>query len=106
GIVTSSVNSLVYAVGNDWDSAAARTLPAGQVKVHEVVDATSGATFWVQSLSAPVVAASTSVAMSTTNPTLDQWNFAAVEIKAGVPPPPPAPVTVPNVVGQTQAAAQ
>src|SRR3954468_6694208 len=106
GVKTSAVNSLVYAVGNDWDSATARTLPAGQVKVHEAVDNTSGDTFWVQSTSGPIVASGTTVAMSTTAPTLDQWNFAAVEIKAGVPPPPPAQVTVPNVVGFTQAAAQ
>jgi len=106
GVTTSSVNSLVYAVGNDWDSATARTLPAGQVKVHEAVDTTSGDTFWVQATSAPIVAAGTGVTMSTTGPTLDQWNFAAVEIKAGTPPPPPAQVTVPNVVNLTQAAAQ
>jgi len=103
---TSTVNSLVYAVGNDWDSATARTLPAGQVKVHEVVDTTSGDTFWVQATSAPIAAASSAVTMGTTGPTLDQWNFAAVEIKAGTPPPPPAQVTVPNVVGQQQATAQ
>ena len=106
GVATTSVNSLVYGVGNDWDSATARTLPAGQVKVHEVVDTTSGDTFWVQSTSAPIIAAGTSVTMSTTAPTSDQWNFAAVEVKAGVAPPPPVQVTVPNVVGMAQSAAQ
>jgi concanavalin A-like lectin/glucanase superfamily protein/Big-like domain-containing protein/PASTA domain-containing protein len=105
-LVTSSVNSLVYAVGNDWDSATARTLPTGQVKVHEAVDTTSGDTFWVQATSAAIAATGTTVAMSTSSPTLDQWNFAAVEIKAGVVPPPPPPVTVPSVVGLTQSAAQ
>jgi len=105
-LVTSSPNSLVYAVGNDWDSATARTLPAGQVKVHEAVDTTSGDTFWVQATSAAAVATGTTVAMGTTGPTLDQWNLAAVEIKAGTPPPPPPQVTVPNVVGMVQATAQ
>jgi hypothetical protein len=102
-LVTTSTQSMVYAVGNDWDSAIARTLPAGQTKVHEFVDTAVGDTFWVQSTSAAVAAAGTSVTMSTMAPTFDQWNFAAVEVTAGVAP---ASVTVPNVVGMTQAAAQ
>jgi len=105
-LATTSVNSLVYATGNDWDGATARTMAAGQTKVHEFVDTAVGDTFWVQATSSAIAATGTSVAMSTTGPTLDQWNIAAVEIKAGVPPPPPPQVTVPNVVGMTQSAAQ
>jgi concanavalin A-like lectin/glucanase superfamily protein/PASTA domain-containing protein/Big-like domain-containing protein len=103
GLATTSVNSLVYAVGNDWDTATARTLPLGQTKVHEFVDTAVGDTFWVQATSTAIAATGTSVTMSTAAPTADQWNFAAVEVKAGVAP---APVTVPNVVGMTQTAAQ
>ncbi|HMF93839.1 MAG TPA: LamG-like jellyroll fold domain-containing protein [Vicinamibacterales bacterium] len=105
-LATTAINSLVYATGNDWDGATARTMAAGQTKVHEFVDSAVGDTFWVQATSSAVAAANTTVAMSTTGPTLDQWNIAAVEIKAGVPPPPPPQVTVPNVVGLTQSAAQ
>jgi hypothetical protein len=105
-LATTSPNSLVYAVGNDWDSATPRTLAPGQTKVREDAVAAVGDTFWVQATSAPIVATGTGVGMSTTAPTLDQWNMAAVEIKAGTPPPPPPQVTVPNVVNMLQAAAQ
>jgi hypothetical protein len=44
------------------------------------------------------------VTLNDTAPTNDQWNFAAVEIKAGAVAP-PVNVTVPNVVGMTQSAA-
>src|SRR6266850_591812 len=47
-LITQRAGSVVYAVGNDWDRAVARTLPAGQTKVHEYVAATAGDTFWVQ----------------------------------------------------------
>jgi len=105
-LLTTSPNSLVYAVGNDWDSAIARTLAPGMTKVREDAVAAVGDTFWVQATSAPIVATGTGVGMATTAPTLDQWNMAAVEIKAGTPPPPPPQVTVPNVVNSLQAAAQ
>ena len=99
-LATTAASSMVYAVGNDWDGAAARVLPAGQTKVHEFVDSAVGDTFWVQATSAATGAAGSAVTMSTTFPTADQWNIAAVEITAGVAP---ASVTVPNVVGMTQA---
>jgi len=105
-LATTSPNSLVYAVGNDWDSATARTLAPGMTKVREDVLSAVGDTFWVQATSAAVVATGTGVGMATTAPTLDQWNMAAVEIKAGTPPPPPPQVTVPNVVNMQQSAAQ
>jgi len=105
-LATTSMNSLVYATGNDWDGATARTMAAGQTKVHEFVDTAVGDTFWVQATSSAIAASGTTVGMNTTNPTIDQWNLAAVEIKAGVPPPPPPQVTVPNVVGLQQSAAQ
>ena len=105
-LATTAPNSLVYAVGNDWDSATPRTLAPGMTKVREDAVTAVGDTFWVQATSAPIVATGTGVGMATTAPTLDQWNMAAVEIKAGTPPPPPPQVTVPNVVNTLQAAAQ
>ena len=47
-LVAQAAGSLVYAVGNDFDQAVARTVPAGQTKVHEFL-APTGDTFWVQS---------------------------------------------------------
>ena len=46
-LVAQAAASLVYAVGNDFDRAVARTVPAGQTKVHEFF-APTGDTFWVQ----------------------------------------------------------
>jgi hypothetical protein len=79
-LVTTRPQSLVYAVGNDWDRAIARTLGPNQVMVHQWVDARVNDTFWVQAFTSPVAAASTSVTLSTTAPTAGRWNFAAVEI--------------------------
>jgi beta-lactam-binding protein with PASTA domain len=102
-LVAQGANSLVYAVGNDWDRAVARTIPAGQTKVREFVDTAVGDTFWVQAAATAVPAAGTTVTLNATAPTNDQWNLAIVELLAGAAP---ANVTVPNVVGSAQAGAQ
>jgi beta-lactam-binding protein with PASTA domain len=102
-LTTTAAGSLVYAVGNDWDAAVARTLGAGQIKVHEFVDTAVGDTFWVQAAASPIAAAGSAVTLNSSAPTGDRWNLAIVELVPGAAP---APVTVPNVVGMTQAAAQ
>ncbi|MGZ5054304.1 MAG: Ig-like domain-containing protein [Methylobacter sp.] len=71
----------VFAVGNDWDSAIARTPVSGQVLVHQKVDTTVGDTYWVQSTTAPSTANGL-VDIHDTQPTSDRWNYAAVEIVA------------------------
>jgi hypothetical protein len=71
----------VFAVGNDWDRAVARTPVSGQVLVHQKVDTQVGDTFWVQSTVAPSVA-NALVDIHDTAPTTDRWNYAAVEIVA------------------------
>ena len=79
-LTTTQANSLVYAVGNDWDRAVARTVPANQTMVNQIVDTTVGDTFWVQRLTATVTSPSL-VTINDTAPTNDQWNYAAVEIR-------------------------
>ncbi|WP_375385782.1 hypothetical protein [uncultured Microbacterium sp.] len=81
---TTAAASLVYGVGNDWDSATARTLASGQTLVHEYGPSV-GDDFWVQRLTAPVATAGTTATVGTTAPTNDQWNMVAVEIKPAVP---------------------
>ena len=71
----------VFAVGNDWDKAIARTPVSGQVLVHQRLDTQAGDTFWVQSTAAPSTADAL-VDIHDTAPTTDQWNYAAVEIVA------------------------
>jgi hypothetical protein len=103
-LTTTRPGSLVYAVGNDWDSATARTVSNGQTIVHEWVDTRVGDTFWTQTPTAAVSAAGTVVDLSDAAPDTDRWNFAAVEIlpadSAGALS---QPSTVPNVVNLSQA---
>jgi hypothetical protein len=49
---TAGANSLVAAAGNDWDTAAERTVPAGQQLLAQYL-AVVGDTFWAQALVAP-----------------------------------------------------
>ena len=87
---------------NDSARAAARTVPADQVIVHQWIDTAGAATFWVQSPATAVANAGTLTTINDTAPTSDRWNAAAVEILVGSVAVAP---TVPNVVGLTQAAA-
>jgi beta-lactam-binding protein with PASTA domain len=100
-MTTTRAGSLVYGVGNDWDSGTPRNVGTAQVMVHEWVDTAVGDTFWVQARSAPVASAGTAVAINDTLPNTDRWNLSAIEILAGGA----GQVAVPNVVGLTQSAA-
>jgi len=70
----------VYAMGNDWDNAIARGVPAGQTLIHQWVDTSTGDTYWVQTLSGAIASAGTVVRLNDVSPTTDRWNFAIVEI--------------------------
>jgi hypothetical protein len=78
-VTTTRANSLVYGVGNDWDRAVARTVVAGQTKVHEYLPSV-GDTLWVQAITGAVPGAGTVVTLRDSAPTNDRWNFAAVEV--------------------------
>jgi hypothetical protein len=78
-LANTGAGSWVYAVGNDWDNAIARTPVSGQVLVHQRVDTAVGDTFWVQSTAAPNTAAGT-VDIHDSAPTSDQWNYAGIEV--------------------------
>ena len=104
-LTTTGARSLVYAVGNDWDSATNRTTDAGQSIVHEWVDTIVGDTFWTQAVTAPIAAAGTVVRMSDVAPDADRWNFAAVEILAAESAS-ASSSPVPNVVNLALAAAR
>ena len=73
--------SLVFAVGHDWTNSVARTLPTGQVLLHQYLDTVAGDTTWTQYTSAPTAAAGETVTMSDTAPANDEWNMAAVEVR-------------------------
>ncbi|MDN5795648.1 MAG: Ig-like domain-containing protein [Intrasporangium sp.] len=69
----------VFAVGNDWDRAVARTPVDGQVLVHQRVDTSVGDTFWTQSTAAPSTILGV-VDIHDSAPADDQWNYAAVAV--------------------------
>ena len=79
-LTTTKPTSLIFAVGNDWDNAVARTLPAGWVGLDQWLDTNTGDMFWSQYTNVPVPAAGTLVTVSDTAPTTDQWNLVAVEL--------------------------
>jgi Big-like domain-containing protein/lysyl oxidase len=71
--------SWVFAVGNDWDRAVARTPVSGQQLQDQWVDTATGDTFWVQSTAAPNTAPGL-VTIHDNAPTNDRWNYAAVAV--------------------------
>ena len=79
-LTAQAAGSAVYGVGIDFDQAIARTVAAGQTKVHEFL-APSGDTMWMQMLNATTSAAGATARLNDTAPSTDQWNFAIVEIK-------------------------
>ncbi|HET8559507.1 MAG TPA: Ig-like domain-containing protein [Marmoricola sp.] len=86
-LTTTADGSWVWGVGDDWDRAVARTLPAGQTLVDQYL-ASVGDTFWVQRHDAPTASAGTSVTVNDTAPTTDRWNLAAIEVRPAAPPVP------------------
>jgi hypothetical protein len=76
-----AAGSWVFAVGNDWDRAVARTPVTSQVLQRQWVDTGAGDTFWVQSTATPNTALGL-VTIHDNAPTNDRWNYAAVEVMA------------------------
>jgi hypothetical protein len=83
-LVTTRDNSWVFGVGNDYDRAIARGVPADQRLVNQYL-ATVGDTYWVQRQGAPTAAAGTAVAINDTGPTNDRYNLSIVEVRAAPP---------------------
>jgi hypothetical protein len=79
-LTTTKANSLVFAVGNDWDRAVARTLPAGWTMLDQWVATGNGDTYWSQYTGQTTGAAGTLVNARDTAPTNDQWNLVAIEL--------------------------
>ncbi len=80
-VVTTKAGSWVWAVGNDWDGATARTVGSGQAKVHEFLSSRAD-TFWIQRLVGPTTAAGTTVTVNDTAPTNHRWDLAVVEVRS------------------------
>jgi len=79
-LVTTRDNSWVFGVGNDYDNAVARAVPAGQSLVNQYL-ASIGDTYWVQRQNAPTSAGGSTVTINDTAPTADRYNLAIVEVR-------------------------
>jgi hypothetical protein len=79
-LTTTASTSLVFAVGNDWDNAIARTLPAGWTMLDQWTNTGTGDDYWSQYTNTPTGAAGTVVNVGDTAPTTDQWNMVAIEL--------------------------
>jgi hypothetical protein len=78
-LTTTRGGSWVWAVGNDWDNAVARTVGSGQTLVDEYLTADSDS-LWVQRQTVSTPLAGTTVTINDIAPTTDRWNLAVVEI--------------------------
>ena len=98
-----SGDSLVYAVGSDWDGATGRTLLSGQRMVHQDL-ASVGDTYWTQSLGGTTTAG-TDITIGTAAPSNHRFNLAAIEIVPSDPSttPPPAPSPSPTATATSPA---
>jgi hypothetical protein len=79
-LVTTRNNSWVLGVGNDYDSAIARSLGAGQTLLHQALTST-GDTYWVQMQNSTTPLSGTSVTINDTAPTTDRYNLSIVEVR-------------------------
>lgn len=78
-MTTTRPNSLVEAIGVDWSDPKPRTIPAGQVLLHEDVSTPNGDDYWAQGFAGPV-ATPGPVTLFLSDPVDDDCNMAAVEI--------------------------
>jgi hypothetical protein len=78
-LVTTRNNSWVFGVGNDFDSAIARTPGPGQSLVHQYLTPT-GDTYWVQMQNNATPLSGTTVTINDTAPTTDRYNLSICEV--------------------------
>ena len=102
-LTPTKAGSWVWAAGNDWDRAVARTVGANQTKVDEYLPS-AGDTFWVQRQTAPNTGGTIApVTMNDTAPTNDRWNLAVIEVRAATAITPPTDTTAPTATLTTPA---
>jgi hypothetical protein len=79
-LTTTEDGSLVFGVGNDWDNATPRTLPAGWTMLDQWSNASVGDDYWTQYTTNPTGAPGSVVTVNDTAPTADSWNLVAIEL--------------------------
>ena len=87
-LTTTRRGSMVVAAGYDWDSATARTIPAGQTLLNEhgISSSVTGGDFWAQRLTDPTALSGVTATIDDTAPTAEKWDLAAVEVVPAATP--------------------
>src|SRR4051812_45442452 len=80
-ITTTRANSLVFAVGTDWDNPRTITVGPGQTLINQSSTAAITDTYWSQRVNVPTTLAGVPTPVNATGTGTDRWNFAAVEIR-------------------------
>jgi beta-lactam-binding protein with PASTA domain len=80
-ITTTRANSLVFAVGTDWDNPRTITAGPGQTLINQSSTAAITDTYWSQRVNVPTPLAGVPTPVNATGTGTDRWNFAAVEIR-------------------------
>lgn len=88
-LTTTRAGSIVVGIGFDWSNPAPHPPATGQFLLHQWLDGLPGDGFWAQASSSPIPTAGTTVSVSSTAPTGDQWLLGVVEIVPTTLPPPP-----------------
>lgn len=103
-LTPTKAGSWVWAAGNDWDQAVARTFGANQIKVDQFLLPSARDTFWVQRQTAPNTGGTIApVTINDTAPTNDRWNLAVIEVRAATAITPPTDTTAPTATVTTPA---
>ena len=79
-VTTTTANSWVFAVGEDYTRATTITPGPNQSVLRLTQDTVNGDTFWVQEQNSTTPVAGTKVTTNDTAPIGDTWNLAAIEI--------------------------
>jgi hypothetical protein len=83
-LVTTRAGSWVWGIGEDWDTASARTIGPGQTMVDQFLSP-SGDTFWTQRQTAPTPGVGTTVTINDLAPIGDRWDLALIEVRPAGP---------------------
>ena len=79
-VTTTANDSWVWAVGDDWNNATARTIGSNQTLLDQYLNSSSGDTYWTQYQNGQAQPSGASVVTNDSAPTGDSWNLAAIEI--------------------------
>lgn len=79
-VTTTRAKSMLFAVGNDSESAQARSIPSSQTMVSQSLGSDGRSAYWVQR-TAQIVSSGSQVTIGSFSPSDSEFNLSAVEVK-------------------------